>query len=1218
MILLLVIAMLVLLALMGTIFILMASTDRKSAYAANSSASLNLAQQGVLNTVRGLMLSQTLDENGQTLAVGSYNSTTHLYTPDSYSARPPATTGQIARFWDYPEVGAIPAGGTPSQFYQTAIVAGASPTAPTQYAPSEPWLVSNQPYEPNDIPGTTTPQTLYVPGEEVYYATENTVRPFNVTGLGRYIYTGAANVAAVPPALSPPTASPPPPAAGWMAASGPSSATVGYAVGSDQPKTGVPLLSTLSPYLYDPYTGNYSFTWTLGGTASATNVVVPNAAVVAPRWAYNNSVSYAVSNQLQPTGTLDAMWNLLPYSSPNGTRYRFATRIVDMSSMLNLNAGWIPSADPNQATDAPYAEYGAYTSSCPILNNLVNAASADIPASEGGTGSSSALQDNTSYLQAGNNTTTPAAAGRIGSYPNTNAFYSLPTWQNALNEYEIQYPNSASPPTAYSAFFGANSEMDLLTAAGAGGAPFGSPYYSRVATLLPGTLGLSPPPSYYGSGYRSLYTTYSWGRDVAAINPGTSTTGTAPPKLNLNASVTDKASLMSMADNLYTSIVTAGYDPVHARDFLANYFTYRFDTTGYSGSPATLGASNLLTVPMGGSTISTTLPLATVPAGVACTGTTAQPFLNEAEFKLTVKSGSTVVSDWAIEVANPFSGTNTLPCTNYSIEVYFGASKSKTLAFTVPLTRATLAAFSGTAGNSYIGVVALSGGALYAQAKAATDGFLIASGNAFQAGTATIDLVRNNVAGGTPTVVMDTMAVTIPTITAAQSPTYYDVSRENSGLSDGIWGCDSSGIIASSGTTSPPAASIGTINPTTATGGKPGVVLYDRWYSGDLVAPGAAYGNNLANINDFNCIARECTIAADPLTDQIDQNIGSTAPPSALVPPANLGMYYVGLAGSAGDPLIPAPAGSLSPEIYESALYFDFAYDPRAAFTAADAGFPDPQIVAADTGEIPPTILSTTTLTDRSQSNTAAASALPGSNADLVRQAGKININTAGPDVLYSIFSEDGALSGDTTPVQQSLDISALVDDAIAFRQRLAAGKPGLPLFAVTTGSVVVTPVANANNYSIYAGTTGFRSNADLLVALLPTIESGKFPTGQMATPTTLQQRDAAWADVENFITVRSDTFAVYGLVQALRLNPAYVTAGGTYTPTDWYNANQGILVGTGAKYYEGSISTDPTSQNAEFILRGSRRFIAIVDRSYCNNGTAVQPHIVALKILPQ
>ena len=1237
MILLLVIAMLVLLALMGTIFILMASTDRKSAYASNSSVSLNLAQQGVLNTVRGLMLNQTLDATAPaaplTLAIGT--DTAGVFTP----------APQIARFWDYPEVGAMASSGDTSGFYQSATV-GVPPT-PTQYAPSEPWLVSNQPYEPNDIPGTATPQTLYVPGEEVYYATENTASPFNVTYVGRQVYTGTANIA-------PPT--------GWTAAS---TSTVAYAAVSAQTTTGVPLISTLSPYLYDPSTGTYIIPWQVAGTVKPGGPIsVPNAAVVAPRWAYNNSASYAISNQLQPTGTLDAMWNLLPYSSPNGTRYRFATRIMDMSSMLNLNTGWIPSADPNQATNTPYAEYGAYTSYCPILNNLVNAASLDIPPSEGGTGSSTALQDNTFDLQAGNTTTTPAVAGRIGSYPSTTAFYSLPTWQNALNEYEIQYPNSASPPTEYSAFFGANSEMDLLTAAGAGGAPFGSPYYSRVATLLPNTLGLYPTDNYYGSGYRGLYTTDSWTRDVAAVNlnlnivPG----ATAQPKVNLNTPVTSTATAATLAGYLYSTMLACGYNQAHAGSFVADYLAYRFGNTGVkAGSetfyePPYIASGGTLYMPQFSAT--TSAPITAMKADTnSYVGTTAQPFINEFEAQITtngtpgdaVKAAATI-SHWSLELMNPFPTQSWLDLHGWEVAINgtvvvgdLGGLASGATGY--PAIGGAIGSYTNAVNNGGPLAVVLSDAndpmTSQSPTPANTPVITATTPGAVSASAAnTITLLRPEAGapaqGGVPAgyVVVDSMTFDVSAFTYPATPTTFYADSQRDNVRQQEWGCDSFAASVPTPMSAPVATGgIGVLNTAPVGGTSVGMPLYDRiddayttpytpfLANGPTPAEIASSGYALINIDDFNCISREgnysTATGTEPLSAQIFANTPAASGAAVATAPSNLGMFYVSTAQTAKDPV-------LSTEEAESALYFDFAYDPRAAYTAADAGDADPVVTAKGTaGEVPPTILSMTTLTDRSQSNTAAASALPGSNADLVRQAGKININTAGPDVLYSIFSEDGAMSGDTTPVQQSLDISALVDDAIAFRQRLAAGTAGLPLFAVTTGPVVVTPVANANNYSIYAGTAGFRSNADLLVALLPTIESGKFPTGQVATPTTLQQRDAAWADVENFITVRSDTFAVYGLVQALRLNPAYVAGGGTVADlaTDWYNANQGVAPGTvgpGAQEYEDTISTDPTNQNAEFILRGSRRFIAIVDRSYCNNGTAVQPHIVALKILPQ
>ncbi|MGC8540173.1 MAG: hypothetical protein ACP5QA_06030, partial [Phycisphaerae bacterium] len=1178
-----------------------------------SSASLNMAQQGVLNTVRGLMLSQTLDQNGQTLAVGSYNTTTHVFTPDSYVAGSATATGQIARFWDYPEVGAMSSATDPGGFYQSA-TAGAPPT-PTQYAPSEPWLVSNQPYEPGNF---------YVPGEEVFYYT---------TAGTRWVYVGPPNSA---------TASAPPNTTYWALATTPSAS---YAGASGTTTTTIPLLSTLSPYLYDPgpsgtygghtYNGgSYDIPWQVGGTSAYPYPVsVPNAAVVEPRWAF-----YATNNPpLTPVGTLDAMWNLLPYSSPNGTRYRFATRIIDMSSQLNLNTGWIPSADQNDTSSTTdlAGEYGEFIASAPILSSSENAWPTDVTSGF----YNSATPDQVSYIQSG----TATIPGRQGSVP-TGAgtgqiMYAPTSWQSYMNFYEMQGAQNASGQSL--SLFGTNSAMDLLTGADAGGMPFGAPYYSRIATLLPYTLGLEA--NYYGSGYRGLYTTYSWERDVAAINPGT-TAGTAPPKVNLNAPLTS-ANVGTISTSLYNAMTASGFSPQHALSFVANYLTYRDDPAGYSSAPAYISTTGAVTVGALAGSLSSSI---TPPGNFV--GTTAQPFLNEAEVKLQPQPGGAAptVVDWAIEVVNPFTATtgNVLPMSNGTTPLYtvtITASTGGTL--TVPLAgtskvNPSLAGFNITV-NSYIGVVCESGGNYDTTASGLGDGFVYpvaAASGAFPSpgagGTVyTITLSRDNLPGGA-TAVVDSMTLNVPgniVPDANNDAVYADASRDNAGPSDGIWGCDTSAQSNAAGTL--PTTDPGTIGKNngliTVAGGGPGVPLYDRFFTGGSVAaPGATIDSNddLFNIDDLNCIARESTTSAEPITQQIGANIAAASGAAVATPPANLGMYYVNQAIAAGpavDPVIAPPTGAtLSPEFLEAALYFDFAYDPRAAYTAADAGFADPAILANGgvNGEVPPTFLSTTTLTDRT-SYTSAASALPGGVADLVRQAGKININTASQAVLYSAYSEDGAMwtnggtpphIGNIHPVNQN--ISQLVADTVAFRNRSASGS--VNVFSMPTA--ITTP-----KYNIYPG-VGFRSMGDLLVAFLPTIEGGgglPLPLGQTQIAT-IQQRDALWADVENFLTVRSDTFAVYGLVQALRLNPAYsaaVAAGNaTYNPTDWYNASQGYVIGTGTVYNPKTISTDPTNQNAEFILEGSRRFIAIVDRSYCNNGAVVQPHIVALKILPQ
>ena len=1206
MILLLVIALLVLLALMGTVFILMASTDKQSAYASNSAASLTMAQEGVLNTVRGIMLNQTLDTGNQTLAIGTVSGTTFT-----------AATPQIARFWDYPEVGAMASATAASapQFYQS-VTAGTLAT-PTQYAPSEPWLVSNPPFEPNYVPNTTTTQTLYAPGEEVYFSD------------ARYVYTGTANAVAGSPGTS----------VNWFLA--PARST-GYATttGSNTTTGAMPLFSTLTPLLYDPSTGAYDLTWSVGGSASATNIVVPNAAVVEPRWTYNPSSTYANSNYLQPNGTLDAMWNLLPYSDPNGTRYRFAVRIMDTSSFLNLNTGWIAnsytnSSDNNSEASDPNAMYGSYIASAPILNQSgLNINPTDY----------ANAQSNGTPVQTGTSTT----PGRLGNYISISPFSTtttppspsqlLPAWQSLLSEYEIQGYFNNSGTIYNTSLFGTNSELDLLTAAGAGGVPFGSPYYSRIATLMPNTLGLAPPPSYYGSGYRGLYTTYSWTRDIAPVNLAGSGTGTAiaPPKIYLNAPPTT-----TFPQTLYNILVLCGYTPLHACAYVANYFTYRYGvgsgtttafvpaTVAISGTTATLTAPTASPITTAKFTVAAGLPTATI------VGNAAQPFLNQLEVAVTNNSGTDSIVSWGIDINNPFPGTSPIvfgtgaAASDWQLVVPGVGNIDLDTAFP-----AGIPAYQPGATPTSIEVVIAPSASGPGVTAAPTAKGTVYTGATV--GTMPIQgtiLLERPGPGGTPLVV-DQIAYNFTAVTPGPGQTSYGVlQRDNSGE----WSCDSglatapAPYVASTDPQSlgiPNTFTFGNLGYDSGAAPAVGVPLYDRFYSGYVAAnePSTAFstpfpnmptttfatattGYPFLNIDDFNCIAREAsyqnaTPTYTPLSAQIASNVATSG-----------GMLYATDAQTAGYPMIGhPPAGTPSAEVGQAELYFDFAYDPRAAYTAADSQFSDPVVGAV--GEVPPTILSMTTLTDRSSNSanlTATAAALPEGATDLVRQAGKVNINTASQAVLYSLFSDDGYLwNGATppTPAQLQADDGLLMGDAIAFRARLSPGGGGLPTFVGTVHAPSFPPTGPG---TIYPG-TGFRSTADLLLAFASTVEQGPpaaFPTAAPTLVTTIQQRDAAWADVENFITVRSDTFAVYGYVEGLRLNPNYTSTA--YTPTDWYNANQGIPMGSA-----GSMSTDVTNANAEFILEGSRRFIAIIDRSYCNNGNVVQPHIVAMKILPQ
>ena len=1172
MVLLLVIAILVLLAIMGSVYVLMAGADRQSTNASRQQASVDMAQNAVLQTVRGLMLNQTLDQNATipgTLAIGTEKMTSGVPTNTGFM---PDTT--IARTWDTPETGTSPL------FFYSGPVAGLSTM--TQQVPTEPWLVSHLPYER---------YTYYIPGQEVFYYIPGTT--------SKWIYEGTANSFPTPP---------------------PSISSTIWGQVPASPRAGiVPLVSTISPMLYDPspitpgnmYDLNYSYT-----TANATTIKIPNASVVQPRWQFAAYTPPAAP--VAATGApSDAMWNILPFSGPNGTYYRYALRVIDLSSRLNLNTGWIPSADTS-TTDMALGAYGTYTASCPILSSAVNANPSEPPAD----------------LQFGVNGST----GRGGSYPTTS--YSLPSWQSALYSYETQATNG----TYSAAFFGLNTEQDFLTGGFTGGTVYGMPIATRPSILAPSTFGTPTGTSIgYGSGYRGLYTTYSWSRNVAPVNqsppvagsPGVLAPGmaipsvsgtTAPPVLNLNERIT-ASNLQPFAQSLYNTLVACGYNPQHACDFLVNYFTYRY--TGYS-NPAYLAVSGTTgTLYANGSTASITVD-STV---VSCLGTCAQPYINEVDFSLNTPSppGPPTVKDWAVEIVNPFSSiTGTpLPTGNYVLQIS-GSGVSTTT--NIPLTTnsggvepaAELGSFVNTANNAAIGVICQSGGTYNTQAKTDKDGLIVTPSLSVHPGMINIELIRTGVTGAPPgptgNVVVDSMTLTIPASISITND-FIDVSRNNVNLtglaSGGQWGCDSSAVATKTSLGIDP-GTIGTFNNALVTG-NPGIPLYDRFYYGaDQFAPSmtmanitSLLGDGFVNIDDFNCIARESTTGSlvnpYPLSSQIGSNTSI------------IGVSYNGGIAAVNKTLLnpnliafgPKVVGTTTFEAYQAALYFDFAYDPRAAFTVADS----PTIL-----DVQPTILSMTDLVDRATAptSTTLATALPNAGADLVRLPGKVNINTAGQDVLYSLFSEDVGMGVASAPpsfptaptAPTSTLVSQYVADVVGFRNRLAAGT-SIPTVSLNGSTAIVGPDNVPDpGYNLFAG-TGFRSNGDLLLALIPTIAPAS------AAITSIQQRDAVWADVENTCDVRSDTFAVYGYIQALRLNPNYtstVPAG-----IDWYNANQGIPIGT-----KGSIATSSSVAGAgattyvpEFILEGQRRFIAIIDRSYCNNGAVYQPRIVALKVLP-
>ena len=1133
-----VVALLAMLALMGTIFILSAASDKQAVYASNTATSLNLAQSGVLSSVVGTMLSQTLDQNGHTLALGNFNASTQTYTPDS----------QIARTWDCPRAGDVAActPSAPGPFFQTA-------TGGDQTVPTQPWLTNIAPWEP---------YTAYLPGMTVVQVNATTSSTAETVYVCSAAHTSGATFSGS--------------SSNWSAI--------------QNVPTGAALESELTPYLFDPTDGLYDISYQSSTQSAAPDGVavvnVPNASVTLP------AVNDSISGLPYPFGTRDAMWNLLPSSASNGARFRFALRITDTSALLNLNTGWIPSADDLGSTD-PAGIYGEYPASCPIFN---------LP------GVNYSADDTPSYMQNGSSTTIGRGGGLV-----TGSSYTPAAWQTTvIDDYEQNGNENIGGGGTAADLLSVNSGLDLLTQ---GGGVFGAPSYTRPMMLADNTFGYltqASYPYYIAQPWRNMYTSTSFTRDVAAVNL-TSSNIAPPPRLNLNAPISS-SNFAAFAQQLYDTLIVCGYQPQHACAWLVDYMTYRLDTGAYNGSPAFLSSSGELTVPTSAGTLTATLSVDT--GGQGYVGNTAQPFINEVDVELTQKSGSAAkAGDWAVELVNPFQGAGSLNLSNYTLEIIPKAGST----ISISLSGSLVGYKSGSNGN--YGVVCYSGGAFSSEASSAGDGFVQTNSSTFKAGPVTVELLRSNIDGASGPVVVDTMTVAAPTaLSAGVSQEYADESRDNSGTA-GIWGCDSTAqnVLPSILPTTDP-GTIGTANDASVSG-NPGVPLFDPSFvsgssgtgggggKGSGGGPGGGGGGSsgsttpvssdeFINLDEVNNIARECNTTGEPLSQQIALNSPSTGSNQ------NVGMSYPIDAAALSLPLLPAVNGSdVSYEVYQAALYFDFAYDPRAAMSCVDQAFSDPAItsVGGSAGEIAPCILTMTTLNDRT-TNTGDAISLPNGVADLVRMPGKVNINTADQDVLYTAFSEDAAADQMIAPAGFSGSSFTpqwqMVADTIAYRNRMAGGTNLQAGYMTTT----VPSSWYTSSSGRWGSTLGFHSLGDLLLALIP--------SENLSSITTLQQRDAPWADVANFLTVRTDTFAVYGYIQALRLNPQW-TGIATYQPADWYNANRGIPSGD-----EGSISADPT-QNAEFILEGSRRFIAIIDRSFCNDGATFVPQIVAIKTLP-
>jgi hypothetical protein len=260
----------------------------------------------------------------------------------------------------------------------------------------------------------------------------------------------------------------------------------------------------------------------------------------------------------------------------------------------------------------------------------------------------------------------------------------------------------------------------------------------------------------------------------------------------------------------------------------------------------------------------------------------------------------------------------------------------------------------------------------------------------------------------------------------------------------------------------------------------------------------------------------------------------------------------------------------------DAQILFDYYGDPAFYNTAtptdsANTGYHDVRAVR---------LLSQIALIERYSDTTIDIGGGP-TDINKIRLPGRINVNTASPDVLRAIPNMN----------------NQMVANIVAYRSRSKNFSYGA---GSTEGAKTSADFTDSNKYP----GRGIRSLAELLVPLSDT----------SASATTIDVRDLAWGPICNLCTVRSDTFVVYGYIEAVRVNPQY---SGTHdNGASWYGpATDNVR--------DANITTYPNLRVAR------RRWVAIIDRSFCNENRYLSdgatpnrkfslPKIVAIKDLPQ
>ncbi len=974
----------------------------------------------------------------------------------------------------------------------------------------------------------------------------------------------------------------------------------------------------------------------------------------------------------------DAVWNMLPFSSSGGVRYRYAIRVIDTNRFANINTGQVQTVSDGSATEPLATEQGQTLIStwlaCPTIFSssdtsfLLNYNDNDTADTKGVRGRVQTIRD----------------AG--GAFPTT-----LLNWQNIVLGYERMgiNPAAGNTSTIKAEWYGLDDELEMRAYGVNGNNYMARPATNNSPKIWPNTLGA-------GNTTRQNYTTYSFDRKFAAINTqalvtslpfsisvtnyssnkwaGESTTSTlqnlyARP-VNLAQPTADSDdNVARQAVRIANAMYASGFTQDEIFSYVINYVAQTKTSRGSSSIDVTSATAATLYMSSGtanSNTYTITCTGSSMTSGIQYYAYRAQPFINEVAIAkkdtdnatdvtspatttgdtdlTTNPSNKPYVQDFAVELMNPYGSANdpldktTLDIGTWRIRVVCGGTTYWAMinSGTPAVTSITNAANTTNKGLLVIHMkqdttkqTPVNNNLTITGDK--TDLDFTTTGDSTGVNMNTVPLTsditsvsvylerpdNNGVATGGSTakwVVVDSMVVSsIPaaTTTAKQysqqranfiavstppAPAVLTPSGVGSTTVVDPWLCMSNVYISEVSSTLP---SLGSYNPAA------NKLASDNTKTLQFYSDGVAGKRNLYGV--YLRDRRQST----------DSNVDATVPTLIEQGGANtpaIGGHHIGdlmnfsrvairysgstfttipdVISNAAQKPVPL-TNSQFPQ--EGRFYFDFSADPRAA-----------------------ALLENVVTVDRASDGYDQT----GNGVDdmtELRTPGRINVNTASFDVLCAMIQ--GA-----NPNMTVIDVANHAAVIIAYRDRttVASGtgigsyktNAATPTFSSTDfpGKGIRTIGELAIPLGIADGTISYKSgNTPPFEVLTQPSSSAYFPSanysimdvfGRGALTTSY---GSTWAKIFNTATVRSDTFIVYGYVEAVKKNPNYT---GTFDPDDsWY---QGDSNGQGWR--------NPSASNP-LQLMSSRRFIAVVDRSYSNNprgASAVLPKIVAYKELPR